>query len=50
LIAAAHAGCFTMALETGDCLLAYRPLATGDFSASLPANTIHARPFSGRRR
>jgi indolepyruvate decarboxylase len=34
-------------IETSDCLLAigYRPLevTTGDFSASLPANTIHAR-------
>src|SRR5262249_53065531 len=38
------------ALETSDCLLAigYRPLGvtTGDFSASLPANTIHARGHS----
>jgi len=35
------------AIESTDCLLAigYRPLevTTGDFSASLPANTIHAR-------
>jgi indolepyruvate decarboxylase len=34
-------------IETSDCLLAigYRPIevTTGDFSASLPANTIHAR-------
>ena len=34
-------------IETSDCLLAigYRPLevTTGDFSASLPANTIYAR-------
>jgi len=34
------------AIETSDCLLAigYRPIevTTGDFSASLPANTIHA--------
>jgi hypothetical protein len=33
--------------ETSDCLLSigYRPLevTTGDFSASLPADTIHAR-------
>ena len=39
-----------MVLETSDCLLAigYRPLGvtTGDFSASLPANTIHARGHS----
>jgi indolepyruvate decarboxylase len=38
------------AIETSDCLLAigYRPLevTTGDFSASLPANTIHARGHS----
>jgi indolepyruvate decarboxylase len=38
------------AIETSDCLLAigYRPIevTTGDFSASLPANTIHARPYS----
>jgi indolepyruvate decarboxylase len=37
-------------IETSDCLLAigYRPLevTTGDFSASLPANTIHARGHS----
>src|SRR5262249_38836175 len=35
------------AIETSDCLLAvgYRPIevTTGDFSASLPANTLHAR-------
>jgi indolepyruvate decarboxylase len=39
------------AIETSDCLLSigYRPLevTTGDFSASLPANTIHARGHSG---
>jgi len=38
------------AIENSDCLLAvgYRPLevTTGDFSASLPANTIHARGHS----
>ena len=38
------------AIETSDCLLAigYRPLevTTGDFSASLPANTIYARGHS----
>jgi indolepyruvate decarboxylase len=38
------------AIETSDCLLAigYRPIevTTGDFSASLPANTIHAHPYS----
>jgi len=38
------------AIETSDCLLAigYRPIevTTGDFSASLPANTIHARAYS----
>src|SRR5262249_33794260 len=38
------------AIETSDCLLSigYRPLevTTGDFSASLPANTIHARGYS----
>jgi indolepyruvate decarboxylase len=38
------------AIETSDCLLAigYRPLevTTGDFSASLPVNTIHARGHS----
>jgi indolepyruvate decarboxylase len=38
------------AIETSDCLLAigYRPLevTTGDFSASLPANTIHVRGHS----
>jgi len=38
------------AIETSDCLLAigYRPLevTTGDFSVSLPANTIHARGHS----
>jgi indolepyruvate decarboxylase len=38
------------AIETSDCLLSigYRPLevTTGDFSASLPANTIHARGHS----
>jgi indolepyruvate decarboxylase len=38
------------AIETSDCLLAigYRPLevTTGDFSASLPADTIHARGHS----
>src|SRR5262245_3599668 len=37
-------------IETSDCLLAigYRPIevTTGDFSASLPANTIHARGYS----
>ena len=36
--------------ETSDCLLSigYRPLevTTGDFSASLPADTIHARGHS----
>jgi len=38
------------AIETSDCLLAigYRPIevTTGDFSAALPANTIHARGHS----
>jgi indolepyruvate decarboxylase len=38
------------AIETSDCLLAvgYRPIevTTGDFTASLPANTIHARCYS----
>ena len=38
------------AIETSDCLLAigYRPIevTTGDFSASLPADTIHARGYS----
>ena len=38
------------AIETSDCLLAigYRPIevTTGDFTASLPANTIHARGYS----
>src|SRR4029434_4614275 len=38
------------AIETSDCLLVigYRPIevTTGDFSASLPANTIHARGHS----
>jgi indolepyruvate decarboxylase len=38
------------AIETSDCLLAigYRPIevTTGDFSVSLPANTIHARGHS----
>jgi indolepyruvate decarboxylase len=38
------------AFETSDCLLAvgYRPIevTTGDFTASLPANTIHARGYS----
>jgi indolepyruvate decarboxylase len=38
------------AIETSDCLfsIGYRPLevTTGDFSASLPANTIHARGYS----
>src|SRR5262249_44829062 len=38
------------AIETRDCLLVigYRPIevTTGDFSASLPANTIHARGYS----
>lgn len=38
------------AIETSDCLLAigYRPVevTTGDFSASLPPNTIHARGHS----
>ncbi|WP_158628723.1 alpha-keto acid decarboxylase family protein [Dyella choica] len=37
-------------IESSDCLLAiaYRPIevTTGDFSASLPANTIHARAHS----
>src|SRR5262249_35943023 len=37
-------------IETSDCLLAigYRPIevTTGDFSASLPADTIHARGHS----
>jgi indolepyruvate decarboxylase len=37
-------------IENSDCLLAvaYRPIevTTGDFSASLPANTIHARAHS----
>jgi indolepyruvate decarboxylase len=38
------------AIETSDCLLAigYRPIevTTGDFTASLPTNTIHARGHS----
>ncbi|HEV3215614.1 MAG TPA: thiamine pyrophosphate-dependent enzyme, partial [Vicinamibacterales bacterium] len=38
------------AIETSDCLLAigYRPIevTTGDFTAALPANTIHARGHS----
>ena len=38
------------AIETSDCLLAisYRPIevTTGDFTAALPANTIHARGYS----
>ena len=38
------------AVETSDCLLAigYRPIevTTGDFTASLPPNTIHARGYS----
>src|SRR5262249_18963587 len=38
------------AIETSDCLLAigYRPseVTTGDFTASLPANTIHAHGHS----
>jgi indolepyruvate decarboxylase len=38
------------AIETSDCLLSigYRPIevTTGDFTASLPANTIHARGHS----
>ena len=38
------------AIESSDCLLAigYRPIevTTGDFSASLPTNTIHARGHS----
>jgi len=38
------------AIETSDCLLAigYRPIevTTGDFSISLPVNTIHARGYS----
>ena len=38
------------AIETSDCLLAigYRPIevTTGDFSAKLPANTIHARGYT----
>jgi indolepyruvate decarboxylase len=38
------------AIETTDCLLAvgYRPIevTTGDFTASLPADTIHARGYS----
>jgi len=38
------------AIESSDCLLAvgYRPIevTTGDFTASLPANTIHARGHS----
>jgi indolepyruvate decarboxylase len=38
------------AIETSDCLLAvgYRPIevTTGDFTVSLPANTIHARGHS----
>src|SRR5215469_2455199 len=37
-------------IETSDCLLAvgYRPIevTTGDFTASLPTNTIHARGYS----
>src|SRR6516165_3746328 len=39
-----------VAIETSDCLLSigYRPIevTTGDFSASLPANAIHARGHS----
>jgi indolepyruvate decarboxylase len=38
------------AIETSDCLLSigYRPIevTTGDFTASLPANTIRARGYS----
>jgi indolepyruvate decarboxylase len=38
------------AVETSDCLLSigYRPIevTTGDFTVSLPANTIHARGYS----
>jgi indolepyruvate decarboxylase len=38
------------AIETSDCLLSigYRPIevTTGDFTASLPTNTIHARGYS----
>src|SRR5262249_50348650 len=38
------------AIETSDCLLCigYRPIevTTGDFTATLPANTIHARGHS----
>jgi indolepyruvate decarboxylase len=38
------------AIETSDCLLAigYRPIevTTGDFTASLPTNTIHARGYA----
>jgi TPP-dependent 2-oxoacid decarboxylase len=38
------------AIETSDCLLAvgYRPIevTTGDFTAALPTNTIHARGYS----
>jgi indolepyruvate decarboxylase len=38
------------AIETSDCLLSigYRPIevTTGDFTASLPADTIHARGYS----
>jgi indolepyruvate decarboxylase len=38
------------AIEASDCLLSigYRPIevTTGDFTASLPANTIHARGYS----
>src|SRR5262245_8298758 len=38
------------AIETSDCLLAigYRPIevTTGDFTASLPANTIHVRGYA----
>src|SRR5262249_24429140 len=38
------------AIESSDCLISigYRPIevTTGDFTASLPANTIHARGHS----
>src|SRR5262249_2172320 len=38
------------AIESSDCLLSigYRPIevTTGDFTASLPTSTIHARPYS----
>jgi indolepyruvate decarboxylase len=38
------------AIESSDCLLAigYRPIevTTGDFTATLPANTVHARGYS----